>query len=165
MRNYKSFIISIILIIFGLMVTGCVAGNGNYGKLVYDNDVKEKFEDFQFYHQYKYYYYGSKTLPEAFLGIDEDIELKSSLWRPIELTPEILLDWIRIQANRKEGNLGRFGSVMLDANGKQIGVYYSLRSWEQWTMIRIVGEKEIKVASPSDPSPGRFNPRTGGIKL
>lgn len=165
MKKYKTILLSLILVLTGILVSGCVASSGNYGKLRYDDSVKKTFEDFEVYPQYKYYYFGTRTFPEAFMGLNKDVELKSDHWRPIELTPEILHNWIWLHAKRTYGNVGRYGSVVLDTKGNQLGVYYSLGSWRQWTTVRVVGDNQIKVASPKENNDRKFRRRNGGIRL
>ncbi len=155
MKQFKSLLLVNILFLTGLLVSGCVSSQGNYGKLVYDDMVKKDFESFRVDPQYNYYYYGTNTFPQAFMGLSKNIELVSSFWKPIDLTPEILHNWIWLHAKRKSGDVDRYGSQILEKGGKQIGIWYSLEGWQQWTTVETLGENQIRISSPIGGNDGR----------
>ncbi len=141
----------ILIAISGIfLLSGCVSGSGNYGRLNWNDDVKYAFEAFEVDPSYNYYYFGPTNFPKAFIGIDKDLTHVTELWRPVDLTPEILQRWIWMHAHRKPWNINRYGSDILDKSGERIGVYYSLGSWRQWTTVMVLSDNEVSIGSPND---------------
>ncbi len=154
----------LMLVISGIfLLSGCVAGSGNYGRLESDDNVKYTFEAFEVDPAYNYYYFGSKTFPRAVVGIQKDLTHVSDLWRPIDLTPEILNDWIWLHAHRRAWNIQRYGSNILGKSGEKIGVYYSLESWRQWATVTVLSENEVSIGSPNGGRNDGKRRRLGGF--
>jgi hypothetical protein len=147
-NRWFSFLTLSIIAMGMLLLSGCVSSSGNHGKLKYNDDVKYAFEHYEIDPNLNYYYYGRPVIPQAVMGLSKDIILVSDFWTPIELTRQILWDWIFVQARRSLSNHQSYGSDITDDKGKKIGVWYSLESWQQRTVIEILGENKIKVFGP-----------------
>ena len=155
MRRYQIF--SWILAFFLMLSSiGCVSGSQNFGKMAIDDDVKLRFETFKVTPGYNYYYYGPITLPLAFMGIKEGLSLESALWRPIELTPEQLEEWIWVKQRRQPYFKSQYGSRLLTKSGEELGIYYSLEGWQQWVRIDILDSKTVRVSGPTGGNDNRF---------
>ncbi len=109
----------------------CAAGNAaltkNWGKIVPDNEVTRIFETYQVSADYNYYISGSDVYPNALLGLNKAYTLDSTLWKKVELT-EALLQVIVTDMKSKARDIGanQFGFAVLDNQGKQIGIWYSV---------------------------------------
>lgn len=133
------------------LVSGCVSTNSKFAALRHDYQVKQTFEDFIVPQGYNFYYFGRESIPDAFVGISKKFVLESSLWQPVELTSEILQEWIWVRANRLKGDPRNFGSNIVGPNMEHIGIWYSLESWQQWARIELVDERTVKIGNPIGP--------------
>ncbi len=131
-----------------ILVSGCVSKNSRFVSLRHDDQVKQSFENFIVPEGYNFYYFGSISNPEAFVGISKDFKLDASMWEPIELTSDILRDWIWRYANRLKGDMRQFGSNIVGPNMEHIGIWYSLGDWKQWARIELTGDNAVKIGSP-----------------
>jgi len=131
-----------------VLISGCFATSGNFVKLRYDDHVKQTFESFTVNPAYNYYYWGPISFPKAVVGISKDYDMVSNFWKPVDLTPEHLRDWVWGQANRKPGDLQRYGSNMIGPNGERVGVWYSLQNWQQWARIELTDNRMVKIGGP-----------------
>jgi len=165
MRQFKCHFLVVSMFLAGIFLSGCVANSGNYGRLVPDDEVKKTYENNTVDPRYNYYYYGTRTFPKAFIGISKDIELVSDFWEPIDLTPEILHNWIWLHANRYSWNVHRYGSRILTQTGKKIGVWYSLESWKQWTTIKMLPGNKVHVGTPEGGDEDRLRRRFSGFGI
>ena len=134
-----------------ILVSGCASKNSKFAALRHDDQVKKTFEDFIVPQGYNFYYFGQEQNPKAFVGISKNFVLESSMWKPIELTSDILHKWIWFQANRRKGDLRRFGSNIIGPNKEHVGVWYSLEDWKQWARIELLDDKIVKIGGPIGP--------------
>ncbi|MGV8059450.1 MAG: hypothetical protein AB2L12_15725 [Smithellaceae bacterium] len=109
--------------------TGTAGLTKNWGKIVPDYEVKINFETYQVSPDVNYYISGSDVYPNAILGLNKDYTLVSTLWKKIELT-EAMLKVLVADMNSRATNIGQsqFGFAILDNQGKQIGIWYSILS-------------------------------------
>lgn len=147
------------LAVFSLFFTGCVSGSGNYGRLVWDDTVKTTFENFEVAPEYDYYYYGPVSFPKAVIGLAKEYQMDSKLWRPIDLTSKQLRTWIWGHANRKPGDINRYGSLIKGPSDEHIGVWYAIKDWQLRARLEIGVDNKIKASSPMGDSNG--SRRTG----
>ncbi len=118
---------------------------GSYGTLQRSAEVDREFQSATVLGDYSYYYTGSYYKPKAIIGIRKDYTLVSKLWNPVELTAERLQGWIDQMTNFKGYALRNLGSKILDDRGEAIGIWYST---EDFTTVRILGEKQVSVYPP-----------------
>ena len=117
-----------------------------YGKLKRDRDVNRAFETYKILPDHKYYTSGQANIPYAIIGIQNIYELRPGLWQKINLTKPLLRSWVSQMDNIY--GYPPYGSVILDNNGKRIGVWYSSK---QWTTVIIVENNEFAVLAPEIP--------------
>jgi hypothetical protein len=117
-----------------------------YGKLKRDRDVNRTFETYKILPDHKYYTSGQANIPYAIIGIQNIYELRPGLWQKINLTKPLLRSWVSQMDNIY--GYPPYGSVILDNNGKRIGVWYSSK---QWTTVIIEENNEIAVLAPEIP--------------
>ena len=117
-----------------------------YGKLKRDRDVTRTFETYKILPDHKYYTSGQSDIPYAIIGIQNIYELRPGLWQEINLTKPLLRSWVSQMDNIY--GYPPYGSVILDNNGKRIGVWYSSK---QWTTVIIEDNNEVAVLAPEAP--------------
>ncbi|MFC1817186.1 hypothetical protein ACFL0M_14915 [Thermodesulfobacteriota bacterium] len=124
----KKNAIRINILFFFAMTTfvGCLA---NYGTYRASDEVNKAFEAFQVLPDYTYYYSGSDVSPDAIIGIHKRYKLSSAdLWTKVDPTSKQLKYWV--EAMTMENHRGfpesPDGFYVLDPDGNQIGIYYTL---------------------------------------
>ncbi|MDF1594152.1 MAG: hypothetical protein P1P89_21800 [Desulfobacterales bacterium] len=121
-NRYEYFFIRLALTLTILtLLTGCFA---NYGKYSRSRDVAKMFETLQVPGDYKYYYTGSDKDPDALMGLQRDYALNNDLWKETEMDRKQLKKWID-EINLIGYSSSANGHLILDPNGKTIGIYYS----------------------------------------
>lgn len=155
--------------LIGLLAAGLVlimAGCGaNYGNLKYNDDVKQIFESYEVLPDYRYYYSGSDAYPNVIIGIQKEYQLKSELWKPVDLTADLLKDWLNFPRNKVGFDQDRRGSYILSPDGRQIGVYYANRDWRTWSSVKLENDKLVVVSAPTQGRnlPGKFMQKNEGF--
>ena len=114
-----------------------------YGKLKRDPDINRKFKTYKILPDHRYYTSGRANIPYAIIGIQNIYELRPGLWQKINLTKPLLRSWVSQMDNIY--GYPPYGSVILDNNGKRIGVWYSSK---QWTTVIIEENNEIAIMPP-----------------
>ncbi len=117
-----------------------------YGKLKRDSEVNRTFKTYKILPDHKYYTSGLAKIPYAIIGIQNNYELRPGLWKEIDITRPLLRSWVSQMDNIY--GYPPYGSVILDNNGKRIGVWYSSK---QWTTVIIEENNEIAVLAPEIP--------------
>ena len=117
-----------------------------YGKLKRDRDVNLTFETYNILPDHKYYTSGQADIPYAIIGIQNSYRLRPGLWQEINLSKPLLRSWVSHMDNIY--GYPPYGSLILDNNGKRIGVWYSSK---QWTTVIIEENNEIAVLAPEIP--------------
>ena len=114
------FLFSTLLFAF----SGC--SMSNYGKLKSEPEVTQAFEAYRILPGHKYFYWGTPSRPVAIAGINENYELNSRFWLPIE--PEskdfrTMIDRVSLQGSGSTTQ--PWGFTILDKSGNDVGVWYS----------------------------------------
>lgn len=117
-----------------------------YGKLKRDREVNRTFKTYKVLPGHKYYTSGTANIPYAIIGINNSFKLRPGNWREVQLTKPLLRGWV----SRMDNIYGYppYGSLILDDNGKQIGIWFSSK---QWTTVIIEENSEIAVLAPEPP--------------
>jgi len=137
-----------------VFMAGC-AGTGKNGRLVYNDNVKKAFETYQLPPNHAFYYSGPDAFPNAVIGIQKEYLLKSRFWKPVELTPKMLKKWLEYRGPRDGVDLSRKGSDILAPDGRQIGIWYSVKDWRDWATVEMIDEKTFIVSPPKKKAGGR----------
>ncbi len=128
MNKYRKIFLCIIACAaFGSCVAANSAFTQKWGKIVPDNEATEAFEKYQISPDFNYYIAGSDVYPNAILGLSRVYILDSTLWKKVELSPENLQEIVTdMKSKARDIGQHQFGFVVLDNQGKKIGVWYSL---------------------------------------
>lgn len=112
------------------------ASHGNFGSIRENHQVTSSYRSYEVNPQYQYFYYGRFLEPDAILGIDRSFEVRSQLWKPIDLDQDQLETWV-ITLDRRSPDQeynSRYprryqGSYVTDPNGTVVGTWYSKLDW------------------------------------
>ena len=117
-----------------------------YGKLKRDRETNRTFQTYKVLSDHKYYTSGQANIPYAIIGINKNYKLRPGMWQEVQLTTPLLRSWV----SRMDNIYGYppYGSIILDDNGKQIGIWYSSK---QWTTVIIEENSEIAILAPEPP--------------
>lgn len=134
-----------------LLLGGCAGFGAGYGTFKNSSDATNLFERHQLREGYSYYVTGSYQYPTAILGLDKRYAMDDHLWKRVEMTPELLKEFVSGMKTRAS-QIGRFQSVfgfdLLDQTGARIGIWYSLLS--ATTSFHVAGNKAIIVTPELD---------------
>ncbi len=129
-------------------MTSC-AGTGNYGKFVYNDNVKKAFETYQLPPNHTYYYSGPDAFPRAIIGVRNEYRLESKFWKPVDLTKTQLKRWFEKAGRSRDGYyLNKNGAALLTPDGSQIGVWYAVRNWKDRATVKMIDDKTVNVSPP-----------------
>ena len=117
-----------------------------YGKLKRDRDVNIQFQSYEVLPDHTYYTSGQTEVPYAIIGIQNKYKLRPGNWREVDLTTPLLRGWVSKMDNIY--GYPPYGSVIMDDNDQQIGVWYSSK---QWTTVIIEDNNEVAVLAPEAP--------------
>ena len=132
------------VVIFAL--TACI---GSYGRLQRSNDVSKTFERHEIRADHRYYATGPEARPMAILAVNRTYTLKSSLWRSVDMTPEMLGRLVVAMTDQLGYTPVILGAVITDPDGNQAGLWYSPHSS---ISIRFEPENIMIVSLPSTES-------------
>jgi hypothetical protein len=143
--------ITIIAVILSLIILTAATGKSEttigWGKIKTDEAVKKSFEKYEVKSSVNYYISGPDNYPTAILGLDKSYTLDTNLWKKVELTPELLRSLVsNMQKSAGDYDQSQFGFLVLDNNGKQIGVWYSLITAN--TFVKIKEDKKVVIWQP-----------------
>ena len=98
-RNFVNYMWDVTLAVLVLVVvqstlTGCAttAGKKSSG-VVTSRKATEIWHSYEILPNYHYYYSGPNSQPNFIIGIDDKYQFTSKLWKPVDLTPEMLKNW------------------------------------------------------------------------
>lgn len=143
--NIKNNGLKILLLVIPLVILGC---SGQYGRLSVNNAVKAQFEEYKVLSDHRYYYSGSAARPRAVIGIHKTYTLKSDLWVPMDLTPDILKNWVDYFGPKTRYFKGNNGSDVLTEDGRKIGVWYAFIDWKDWVAVKMIDENIVSITTP-----------------
>lgn len=117
-----------------------------YGKLKRNRDANRTFKTYKVLPDHTYYTSGLANIPNAIIGVNNKYKLRPGMWRKVELSAPLLRSWISKMDNIY--GYPPYGSIILDDNGLQIGIWYSSK---QWTTVIIEKNSEIAILAPEPP--------------
>ncbi len=138
-RHFSFFTIMLLSII---ILWGC---SGNYGLIQRSREAGRSFENFQVFDDHVYYFSGPANIPYAIIGIHKDYELKTKLWKKVDLTSEQLRMWLDLGM---QGTLGYhpYGSYIYGPDRQKIGIWYSIFNG---TIVKMENDNIVVVHPPS----------------
>ena len=139
-----AYLIGLGLVLFSL--TACL---GSYGRLQRSNDVSKTFERHEVRADHSYYTTGPEARPMAILAVNRAYTLKSSLWRSVDMTPDLLGRLVVAMTDQLGYAPVILGGLISDPDGNQAGLWYSPHSS---ISIRFEPENTMVVSLPSTES-------------
>jgi len=155
LENRKGREIATIAAVFFLAViqgtlSGCTLAVKSSG-VITSQEATAIWHSYEILPNYHYYYAGPDTRPFYIIGVDDRYKLISKLWKPVDLTPEMLKDWFNYFRPRVGGyNPLPYGAFINGPNGERIGLWYSVLDW-RLTGSAILGENnEVTIFMPTN---------------
>ncbi len=141
-QRIKPFILFTVMLMTIMILWGC---SGNYGLIQRSREAGRSFETYQVYDDHNYYFSGPANIPYAIIGIHKDYELKTRLWKRVDLTSDQLRVWLDLGMQSSLG-FPPHGSYIFGPDGQKIGIWYSIFSG---TVVRMENDNVVVVHPPS----------------
>ena len=143
----KGMIFALLFLVL-LSITACISLK-NYGKFVPDADVTAAFNKAEISPDLNYYITGSDIYPRSVLGLNKAYILDSNLWKEVEFKTEELKQLTsRMQIRAMQCRRSQFGFAILDDQGKQIGIWYSILV--PGISIKMLADQKVIIYPPND---------------
>ncbi len=139
-RTHKPFFVLLLLCLF----LGCAS---DYGRLKHKPEITQLFKAHEQLSNHRYYYTGRAAGPYAIIGVSSPYTQTSRAWTLIDSNSGQfgqLVDNMFVP-----GEDAPRGARILNPNGEQIGVWYSI--W-YFATIEIKAPHEVAVYSPYSPN-------------
>ena len=155
LENRKERKIAIIAGVFVLVVihsalSGCTIALKSSG-VITSHDATAIWHSYEVRSDYNYYYAGPDTRPFYIIGVDDRFKLISKLWKPVDLTPEMLKDWFNYFRPRVGGyNPLPYGAFIYGPNGERIGLWYSVQDWRLTGSATFGENNEVTIYMPTN---------------
>jgi hypothetical protein len=150
-KTTKTTFLSVLaLIVMFILLSGCAATSGKKSSgVVTSREATAIWHSYEILPTYRYYYSGPDTQPNYIIGIDDRYHLASELWKPVDLTPQMLKNWFNYIRPRVGYSQSPYGAFITDSAGNRIGLWYSVRDW-RLTGTATVGENnQVTVTRPA----------------
>ena len=111
----------------GLLIMIFLAGcSQNYGRIQWDENVTQAFQNNQIEPDYNFYQYTVGTRVFAIVGLDPELELQSNIWRELSSdTEDFSLATSRIWSNYTQLFEDPRGAIIRNPISEKVGVYFS----------------------------------------
>lgn len=117
------------MILFGtglLILLFLSACSQDFGRIHWDQNVTQAFQNNQVKPDYNFYQYTIGTQVYAIVGLDPELELRSNIWRELSSDMEdFSLATSRIWYNYTQLPEDPRGAIIRNPSGENVGVYYS----------------------------------------
>lgn len=151
----------LVIVVVGLMFTGCAATNREYARVHKTLEVDRLFRQGIMYPQYRYFYNGPASEPIALLALDRSYSFSSRFWTEFDDESQ-LRNWME-DFRRLTGDWDDIEYVVIDYEGSEIlsrenariGMAYSRYDW----IVVWWGEGGELVIPPPRPSNSQRGPR------
>ena len=137
---FNGLILALMLLIF----TGCATPIS--GRLQSSPEVTEVFKSSQIVADHQYYVSGFQRIPYAIIAVDNNFQLRSDRWKPINLDSTSLNQLIYRMEHVY--SLNPRGAYILDHEGHRLGLWYSS---QYQTKVKREKDNRIVVLNPSPP--------------
>ena len=161
LKNISKTEISTLLSVFLLVVilsllSGCAttAGKKSSG-VVTSREATEIWHSYEILPSYHYYYSGPDSQPNYIIGIDDRYKLMTELWKPVDLTPEMLKNWFNYIRPRVGYSQSPYGAFITAPNGERIGLWYSVRDWRLTGSASVGENNQVTVTRPARSTMGK----------
>jgi len=134
----------LILAVMALIFAGCSAPIS--GRLQGSPEITEMFKSSRILPDHQYFISGFQRLPYAIIAIDNNYQLQSSRWQPIDMNPTSLNQIIYRMEHVY--SLNPRGAWILDHEGNRMGIWYSS---QYQTLVKREKDNRLVVVSPDPP--------------
>lgn len=136
-------------LIIVLLLSGCLAAE--YGFMRRDIALTDAFEANNLSPDYDYYISGSKTMPDAILGLKKGYALQAGYWKTVSLTEEQLTQWTELIGHytQPSGQPPYYAYNIYGPDNEHIGVWYG---YTDQTSIIKTGAGAYKIYTPPQSS-------------
>ena len=146
----KAAIVSVLLlVVIQLTLIGCATVPERASGIRSSQAATDIWHSYQILPNYKYYYAGGDAQPSYIIGIDDRYHLSSKLWKPVDLTPEKLENWINYIRPRVGYSPRLYGADITDKDDQRIGLWYSVRDWRLLGTASVNDKNQVSVTRPS----------------
>jgi hypothetical protein len=155
MKKTKCFLlVAMVSFIISMADARALALFEGYGSLVPRNDVTQAFDNYRMDPDRNYYFSGAEAWPDAIIGVNKAYALDSTLWSKVEATPEVFKNLVAGMKSRPLST-ALHGYAILDNQGRQIGVWYSMFGVRGY--VKMKGERTVEIATPINPRRPELN--------
>jgi len=143
-------IVMLVLIVIAAqgLLAGCAATGTKTSGVITSREATDIWHSYTVYPNYNYYYVGSDSQPRFIIGIDDKYRLTSKNWKAVDLTPEMLNNWINWARPRVGYSQDPYGAFIVDSNGQRVGLWYSMRKWRLTGSAKVGEDNTIAVTRP-----------------
>ena len=147
----KAAIVSVLLLIVfqGTLIACAATATRKPSGVTSSQEATDIWHSYQVLPNYRYYYSGPDAQPNYIIGIDDRYHLQSKLWKPVDLTPEKLENWINYGHPRVGYSPHIWGADITDAKGERIGLWYSVRDWRRLGTASVGENNQVSVTRPA----------------
>ena len=130
----------VVIVVIQITLAGCATTEKMKSSgVVTSREATDIWHSYEVLPNYNYYVSGPESQPHYIIGIDNKYRLTSKLWRPVDLTPEMLKNWFNYIRPRVGYSVDPYGAFIMGPNNERVGLWYSVRDW-QLTGAATVGE-------------------------
>jgi hypothetical protein len=149
-KTGKAAIVAVLFwVVIQSTLIGCATVPERASGIRSSQEATDIWHSYQILPNYKYYYAGADAQPSYIIGIDDRYHLTSKLWKPVDLTPEKLKNWINYIRPRVGYSPALYGADIMDLNGQRVGLWYSMRDWRRLGTASVNENNQISVTRPS----------------
>jgi len=138
------------LVILLITLSGCATMEGTKSSgVVTSREATDIWHSYEVLPNYHYYTSGPEAQPNYIIGIDDQYHLTSNLWKPVDLTPEMLKKWFNFEHPRVGYSVESYGAFITGPNGERIGLWYSMHDWRLTGSASVDENNQVSVTSPA----------------
>ena len=147
-RSHLKIVSVLALVVIHITLIGC-AVTGKSSGVTNSQAATDIWHSYEILPNYHYYYAGPDAQPFYVIGIDNRYKLMSKLWKPVDLTPEMLKRWINYLNPRAGYSPYLYGADITGPNGERIGLWYSVRDWRLTGSATLGEDNRVFVTMPT----------------
>ena len=142
-QAYRSFY-GLFLALMALTFAGCSTPIS--GRLQSNPAVTEMFQTGRILPDHQYFVSGFQRIPYGIIAVDNQYQLRSSRWKPIDMDPTSMNQML--YRMEQVYSLKPRGAWILDHEGNRLGVWYSS---QYQTTVKRQKDNQIVVVNPEPP--------------
>jgi hypothetical protein len=144
------FVPVLFLVVILITLIGCATPpSGRTSNITTSQEATDIWHSYQILPNYNYYYSGPVSQPNYLIGIDDQYHLTSQLWKPVDLTPDMLKNWFNYYKPRVGYSLDLYGADITDLDGNRVGLWYSVHDWRLLGSAGFGENNQISVTRPA----------------